>query len=466
MLIDTMLLTSILSTVLASTASASPPGHLSVHNCQFPETLVFSTARCEITVKNDGKESIRIVRIVPNNSSDSAEPASVTLSAGESAKLQLVIRPEAAVGLTNRMFLLDTGDSKAAPIYGYAQGFVGSVLDDPRPSVDFGDLNIGNDLPSREVELVSRDNAGLRAKAIVESPDFINAKVENDGRTIRISYKASAPWGQRLNDRVVVSLNAPQQEKVAIAVTAHVIGDVAPDQEPVSLGIVRTDEDRDYFISLKSRSGKPIRTGSVKLEGLKGAKAEAVECAPAADGCKRIRVSAGKAMGFGPVEGALTVELPDYRQILPIRVAATALPPGVEPAEEPEQEVPTEEQKRLRADPKARGANDIREVLKAKVRESNTPAPPGRGPLLKWSVANEEAVYGYVILRGDSEKGPFERVSKETISAGVFEEGYANSYQWRDTSAVVGQVYWYSIGLINKDGTKDSLTGPQRVVAK
>ncbi|MCR6701350.1 MAG: hypothetical protein NVV68_09455 [Dokdonella sp.] len=117
-------------------------------------------------------------------------------------------------------------------------------------------------------------------------------------------------------------------------------------------------------------------------------------------------------------------------------------------------------------DPSARGANDIREVLKAKVREIQGPPPAGRGPLLKWSVANEEAVYGYVILRGDSESGPFERVSKDTIPAGTFEEGYANAYQWRDTSAVVGQTYWYSIGLINKDGTKDSLTGPQRVVAK
>jgi hypothetical protein len=465
-----MLLTSLVPAVLAVASAAAPAPQLSVQSCRFGEVFVFSTARCEIEVKNLGQQKVRIGRILASQPTDTVEPSSLTLAPGETAKLKAVIRPEVAVGLTNRMFLLDTGESKSVPTYAYAQGFVGSVLDDPRPTVDLGEVVIGSALPSRQIELTSRDHGSLRATGIVESPAFVDARLENDGRTVRVAYKASAPWGQRSDDRIVVSLDTPQQKKVAIALNAHIVGDVAPERQAVSLGVVRTDADREYFVPLRSRSGKPFRVGKVELEAWKGAKTDVVDCSPAADGCKRIRIRGGKGIGFGPLEGILRVDLPDYDQVLPIRLTATALPPGVEPAEEPTEgpadQAPTAEQKRLMGDPSARGANDIREVLKAKVREIQGPPPAGRGPLLKWSVANEEAVYGYVILRGDSESGPFERVSKDTIPAGTFEEGYANAYQWRDTSAVVGQTYWYSIGLINKDGTKDSLTGPQRVVAK
>jgi len=460
-----MLLTLIAPLLFAASAAESPTPQLVVENCKFGETFAFSPAECTIDVRNAGDKRVRIARILPSNATDSISPSNASLAAGESVKLKVQVQPDLAVGLTNRMFLLDTGETKQVPTYAYAQGFVGSVLDDPRPSVNFGDIVLSGPLPTREVVLSSREAGDLRATGIVEAPEFIDAAIGKDGRTVRVAYKASAPWGARSADRIVVSLSSPQQTKTAITISANIIGAIAPEKEPFDLGVVRTDADRDYFIPLKNPSGKPFRSGSVKLEGFKGGKADLVDCAPAQAGCKRIRITGGKGVGFGPLEAMATVELPEHKQHLPIRLTATALPPGVDPAPEPEETL-TDEQKRLMADPKARGANDIREILKAKVRETNAPPPAGRGPLLKWSVANEEAVYGYVIYRGDSEAGPFVRISKETIPAGTFEAGYANAYQWRDTSAVVGQTYWYSIGLINKDGTKDSLTGPQRVVAK
>lgn len=460
-----MLLTFVAPLMLSAAPVDSAVSQLTVQSCQFGETFVFSPAECTIEVKNAGGKKVKVVRVLPSNPADMIDPPSLSLEPGGTAKLKIKVQPDTAVGLTSRMFLLDTGETKQVPTYAYAQGFVASVLDDPRPSVAFGDVVLGGQLPSREVTLSSREVGDLRATGIVEAPEFIDAAIGKDGRTVRVAYKASAPWGVRSADRIVVSLNSPQQTKTAIAISANIIGAIAPEKEPFDLGVVRTDADRDYFVPLRNTSGKPFRGGSVKLEGFKGGKADLVDCTPAQTGCKRIRIHGGKGAGFGPLEAIATVELPEHKQHLPIRLTAAALPPGVDPAPEPEETL-TDEQKRLMADPKARGANDIREILKAKVRETNTPPPAGRGPLLKWSVANEEAVYGYVIYRGDSEAGPFVRISKETIPAGTFEAGYANAYQWRDTSAVVGQTYWYSIGLINKDGTKDSLTGPQRVVAK
>ena len=39
-------------------------------------------------------------------------------------------------------------------------------------------------------------------------------------------------------------------------------------------------------------------------------------------------------------------------------------------------------------------------------------------------------------------------------------------YKWRDNTAEAGQIYWYYIGLLNKDGTKQRLSSIQKVQAK
>jgi len=42
----------------------------------------------------------------------------------------------------------------------------------------------------------------------------------------------------------------------------------------------------------------------------------------------------------------------------------------------------------------------------------------------------------------------------------------SGSYQWRDDSAESGKTYWYSIGVINRNGSRQDLTGAQKVTAK
>jgi hypothetical protein len=45
-------------------------------------------------------------------------------------------------------------------------------------------------------------------------------------------------------------------------------------------------------------------------------------------------------------------------------------------------------------------------------------------------------------------------------------DGITSTYAWRDDSATPGKTYWYYIGLLNRDGTKQQLSGPQAVKAK
>ena len=100
--------------------------------------------------------------------------------------------------------------------------------------------------------------------------------------------------------------------------------------------------------------------------------------------------------------------------------------------------------------------------------DNDTPVdPPGQGPLLKWQVSNENNMYGYLIYRGDGENGPFLRVNKDIVRVGDNKgDGVTSTYAWRDDSATAGKTYWYYIGMLNRDGTKQQLSGPQQVKAK
>ena len=102
----------------------------------------------------------------------------------------------------------------------------------------------------------------------------------------------------------------------------------------------------------------------------------------------------------------------------------------------------------------------------SKTKPDATVEPDGKGPLLKWQVASEEQLHGYVVYRATSEKSNYAIVSKNAIP--VMRENFpsSNTYFWRDTSAQPGETYWYYVADILLDGRLQPLTGPQKVVAK
>jgi hypothetical protein len=93
------------------------------------------------------------------------------------------------------------------------------------------------------------------------------------------------------------------------------------------------------------------------------------------------------------------------------------------------------------------------------------PDPPGEGPLLKWTIANQKSVHGYQVFRGDSASGPFALMKPELIE--ILDNGDGPvAYRWRDASAVKGNTYWYYIAVVYKSGDRRALSGPQKTVAK
>jgi hypothetical protein len=93
------------------------------------------------------------------------------------------------------------------------------------------------------------------------------------------------------------------------------------------------------------------------------------------------------------------------------------------------------------------------------------PDPPGEGPLLKWTIANQSSVHGYEVFRGESVSGPFTLMDPNLIAPLDNGKGPV-AYRWRDTSAIKGQTYWYYIAVVYKNGDRRALSGPQKAVAK
>jgi hypothetical protein len=111
---------------------------------------------------------------------------------------------------------------------------------------------------------------------------------------------------------------------------------------------------------------------------------------------------------------------------------------------------------------------DLKSALKLATRkdarELTAAVPAGDGPLIKWSVDYDDVVFAYAVYRSKSESGPFVRVNKSLIPANT-KENSGTPYQWRDTSAVPGETYWYYIGMMYRDGKKEILSKPQKKAA-
>ena len=76
---------------------------------------------------------------------------------------------------------------------------------------------------------------------------------------------------------------------------------------------------------------------------------------------------------------------------------------------------------------------------------------------LKWKTASELENFAYDVYRGDSEDGPFERISAEPIpGAGTTDE--TSAYQFVDDTIDPYQQYWYYVESISLSGARERFT--------
>lgn len=74
-----------------------------------------------------------------------------------------------------------------------------------------------------------------------------------------------------------------------------------------------------------------------------------------------------------------------------------------------------------------------------------------------WTTASEEENFGYDVYRGNAEKGPFVKLTKQPILGhGTTDE--THSYDFADDAIDPCKDYWYYVESIASNGTREKFT--------
>lgn len=454
---------------LSSSAAAPVRSDLELPVCRFAETYQFASATCTLEFRNSSARPISISGLTPGSTRDSVSPDALIVPPHSSAYATATISPTHEVGRTRRIFrfLSDEPGQLSPNRVAEAAGFVASVLDQPKPVLNFGVVKIRSASTEQKISLDSKEVERFKIEKILEAPSYVDARIGNDGRSIIARIKPDAPWGLHQSDFVRLAINTPRQREVWVGVEVDVHGDVVPAANPLSLGLFRKGSRNEFTVRLDSETGKDFRVGRVQAEGLQG-DSKVEPCEPARAGCRLVRYTVSEAQPKGQIAAIVRIELPDFNQTVPVYAWGMLVDKDTQVRNFNEEMKASASASDSGAVSKApvQPVLDLKQALKSGTQLVEPSPPPGRGPLLKWTVLHEELIHGYAVYRAVSQDGPFVRISEETIAKSSDGGDGAGRYQWRDTSAEPGLTYWYYIGTIQNNGLKEALSSPQKITAK
>jgi len=448
----------------AAAAPAAPDAALTISQCDLGDRYQFEVASCSIELRNNSDKRIRVSKVEARYPEDSIKPDSVDIPPRSVTYMEATIDTGNREGLAYHTFrFILEGRGRPQRTSG-VNVYVQSVLDQVRPKFDFGTVHAADaKWPlTQSVTFSSREVRDLRVTRVEEAPEWLDVSIGDNGRKVSASLKKDVPWGLKHAGSVYVKvgLNTPRQPHAWIAVTANVLGDVVPDGNPFQLGMMRTNGKHEFLMRLSSPEGKDFKLGKIVMRGIKGKVLGTKACVPAATGCRLVRLSIDNKQPIGKLIGKLDIDLPELGKTLPVELFGILLSPETKIHELSELQSASPVQSEAVSE-----KLDVGSALVNAVKPEEAPLP-GRGPLLRWSVAHQTRIYGYAIYRAESEDGPLLRVNKEIIPVSQQGADRSGSYQWRDESAEAGKTYWYQIGNLNRDGAREDLSGRQKVVAK
>ena len=89
--------------------------------------------------------------------------------------------------------------------------------------------------------------------------------------------------------------------------------------------------------------------------------------------------------------------------------------------------------------------------------QAKLPAEQRLSNTAHWSTASEEENFGYDVYRGDVEKGPFVKLTRQPmLGNGTTNE--THKYQYVDDSIDPCRDYWYYVESISSDGAREKFT--------
>ncbi|HSC11823.1 MAG TPA: hypothetical protein VLC97_12680, partial [Rhodanobacteraceae bacterium] len=335
-----------------------------------------------------------------------------------------------------------------------------SVLVDVRPVVDFGIIETGA-VKTEIFRPVSELPEPLRIVEIESVGDGFEAKILEDGKALGVTTAPNAGWGTHW-DFVKLKTNSTLQKEIWVRLKANVHGAVIASVDPVDFSVVRQGSGAEEVVLIEAKSHVAINVESVRIDGAKFS--YTIEACPERVGCARLKLKLDDGQPIGQIFGKAWVKFKNEKNLLPINIRGLVI---------------SKDQRIVELPPRVTSGGDSTPLAKSNLVEEIKAAttetlaapvattPPGKGPLLKWSVTHEEGdLHGYIIYRSDDKDGRFVLINDSIIKTLGSGSREAVDYQWRDNSATSGKSYWYYVGLIYNDGHKGKLTEPQKVVAK
>lgn len=463
-----MTLPAIFAAVLLS-SSGGAGASLSVEHCNLGEKYQFESAQCQFKFRNDGDQMIVVEKIKPTRPGDSASVAEIQVPAHQERQITFSAQIGNQLGPLLRFVNFEVeGESRKL----IASGFVLSDLDDGSQRIDFGLVNAANGSSPRTIELSTHSISDFTISNVIDSPAWIEAKLGPNNRSISARVLPGAPWAPS-EGFIKLRINTPHQKEAWIPVSANIQGEVIPSANPFEIGAVHEGSVIEFAIRLTSRNGKSFELGPIRSTGVNAIVTKA-SCVPASRDCQLLKARLPDDLPLGMFRGDLQIDLPKYKRDLQIAFGGLLVAKTTEIRKVPDsssvssttsnigQNANGPEVASIKRPPSLSGL--LRDAAVQASAQSALKPPPGTGPLLRWQVANEQQVYGYLINRSENDKGPFVRVNQDVIKAVSTGPGW--SYQWRDDGAISGKIYWYYISIINKAGKIEQLSSPQKILAK
>ncbi len=411
----------------------------------------FQTKRASFVLINDEQSEATEITITPARPTDSVISAPIRLAPGERRDVEVELNAVDDFGTRSHMFVIKSAQA-TNPLVARVRLYGLSVLSDPTRTVEFGQVAVG-DAPIVKYEL-SSDDPNLRIIEILKNPEFASATIIDDGRGLSVKHtKDPAIWGKDYGS-IHVKLNSSVQRELAIPVLTEVRGKVMPSSLLFELGIVRMGSQNDFILQYRHVDEKSFELTDVKLDGI-AASVSVGDCVGNEKGCKQIRFVIDDAKEIkGQLKGTLSARVAGADRT--IRV-----PVGKDTKIESLNDLLSAQQK---SEPAA-NLNQALGSMKAAQQPIPAAVPEGAGPLLRWSVSNEDKIYGYAIYRAEAENGPFNVQGAIVRRSPVSKAGVSTNYAVRDNEAVAGKDYWYRIAMLYADGKREFLTDAQRVKA-
>jgi Protein of unknown function (DUF1573) len=441
--------------LLATFASAADAAKLQAQEVDLGEINSSFHRVVPVKVSNNTDKPVAVRGVEAIFSRDKVKyPASI--GPGETAVFEIEANLALDSGVFRRTYHIFTDRDEKLDTQIVLSGYAWSFINTPQREFDLGTVDLLEPLKTLRWEIPQQTESKLAVTEVLSSPDFIDARIVDDGKAVAITPKAGIPLGAIVT-RLVVRLKdvdgAVTDTKIELR--GNALGQVAPNANLVTFGLFQGDKAQETRIVLTDRKQQPLRIQRVEASaGI--SKAVARECVKPDKACREIDVSVAPGGKTGMFNEDVKVYLEGGGQPVKVLVTGMRVKPGT-------QVVDLKDGKKDQKEPEGGASAAVsNQPLIAQMRKAAAPDPvleaePGTGPLLKWQVEDERQAYGYVIFRADAESGPFLRVSRPIIKR-ISEESQGASYQWRDRATKAGSTYWYYIATVYTDGHRERLS--------